>query len=122
MGRACKTDNQLDSRFLILSESSSIICQLSTVLYILSRRMEQDPFKLFPSLLVGIALEVKSSGKKSDYDKINSSTSTSHLSVDDQTLIISLEQPMTGFLPRGMKNDNQTQQLMIHPLSLQYVE
>ena len=46
--------------------------------------MEQDPFKLFPSLLVGIALEVKSSGKKSDYDKINSSTSTSHLSVDDQ--------------------------------------
>ena len=46
--------------------------------------MEQDPFKLFPSLLVGIALEVKSNSKKSDYDKINSSTSTSHLSVDDQ--------------------------------------
>ena len=46
--------------------------------------MEQDPLKLFPSLLCGIALEVKSSGKKSDYDKINSSTSTSHLSVDDQ--------------------------------------
>ena len=46
--------------------------------------MEQDPFKLFPTLLVGVALEVKSNSKKSDYDKINSSTSTSHLSVDDQ--------------------------------------
>ena len=46
--------------------------------------MEQDPFKLFPTLLVGVALEVKSNAKKSDYDKINSSTSTSHLSVDDQ--------------------------------------
>ena len=49
----------------------------------------EDPLKLFPSLLCGLALEVKNSNdKKSDFDKIISSkASTFYLSADDQVRI-----------------------------------